>query len=90
MIPNARIFTQTYTTTNQGHEVLLDVIIPPTLLDVPSGSASASASARETENVPLVVAFHGGGLIRGCRREEYIFEPILGELVVLNNSRFFG
>lgn len=68
-IPGSQTITQTYSTTARGHDVKLDAIVPPKLLDNTSAGTLA----------PVLIAWHGGGLINGSRVDPYINEPIVGE-----------
>lgn len=72
LIPGSKTITQTYSTTARGHEIKLDAIVPPKLLDSKDGAAPA----------PVLIAWHGGGLINGSRVDPYINEPIVGEFIL--------
>jgi hypothetical protein len=75
MIPDAQILTQCYYTTPRGHSLLLDVILPPSLIGL---GQTPSPSPSPKRYVPVIIAFHGGGILNGCRREQYIYQPVLG------------
>lgn len=46
-----------YTVSERGHKVYADVTLKP---------------GAESEHGPVLICFHGGGIIQGSRREEYL------------------
>ncbi|KAG8865685.1 hypothetical protein FRB97_004516, partial [Tulasnella sp. 331] len=58
VIPDAKIITQVYSTTAKGHEIKFDAVVPSILL-----------GAEKELDAPILVAWHGGGLIDGSRED---------------------
>lgn len=69
VIPGSKVITLVYSTTKKNHDIKLNVVIPPVLLD----------SNGEAASHPLLIAWHGGGLVNGSRLDQYISEPLLGK-----------
>lgn len=68
LIPGAKVITQVYSTSAKGHDIKVNTVVPLVLL-----------KAQQEVNAPILIAWHGGGLIDGSREDPYVYEPILGE-----------